>query len=92
MKVLRYEVPVDDHWHTIDLPTDPLHVAAREPWKVEIWALDLEDGITRPRTFRVFGTGHAIPASNARRIAYVGTALVPPAGDLVWHLFEDTLL
>jgi hypothetical protein len=38
---------------------------------------------TVDRSFRVYGTGHAIPDD----ATYVGTALVS-SGILVWHLYE----
>lgn len=78
----RYEIPVDDAWHTLDLPDAILHVAARRADTVELWALT--GAPTRPRTFRVYGTGETIP--DAGRLAHRGTALAPHG--LVWHLME----
>jgi len=79
----RYEVPVDGAWHDLELGGDVLHVAARRPETVELWALA---GLYPPRrrSFRAFGTGHDIPA--AGQLAHRGTALAP--GGLVWHLME----
>lgn len=80
--VYRYEVPVDAQWHTVELSGPVLHVAARDPRRVELWAVH---GVRppQPRTFRVFGTGE--PLDDRARV-HVGTALA--AGGLVWHLWE----
>ena len=87
-RVLRYEVPVDDQWHEINLPEKGqlLHVAvARSPSVMEFWTIQDEEDTTVPRHFRVFGTGQPIDG------AYCGTAVVLLTGEytpLVWHLFE----
>jgi hypothetical protein len=79
--VWRFEVPVDDRWHTLPLTGPVLHVAARHPVVVELWAV-LVDQPPTPRQFRVFGTGQQLTADAA---TYVGTAVTPR---LVWHLWE----
>jgi hypothetical protein len=81
-QIFRYEVPVDDRWHEHRLSGAVLHVAARRVDLVEFWALRTDDQFVGTRRFRVFGTGHPLPAG----LAYVGTALVGP---LVWHLMEQ---
>lgn len=81
--IYRYEVPVDDRWHSLPLSGDLLHVAARQSDTVEVWAFS--DGSATPtRTFRVFGTGQRLPVDDP--IDYRGTALAP--NGLVWHLME----
>jgi hypothetical protein len=82
-RVLRYEIPVDGDWHTIDIPRTVLHVAARNINTVELWALDI-GGPSIARTFSVFGTGWEVP----EHAVHIGTAVVPD-GTLSWHLFED---
>jgi hypothetical protein len=82
-RVLRYEVPVDDVWHPLDLPGPIMHVAARREGVIDVWASDIGPGARR--VFCVFGTGHDIPD----HAAYVGTA-VTPSGQFVWHLTEAT--
>lgn len=78
--IWRHSVPIDDEWHEYPLTGDVLHVASRQPGAVDFWALN--GGVpAATRRFRVFGTGHPIPAD----AAYVGTA---PAGPFVWHLME----
>ena len=83
-RVLRHEVPVDDEWHGIALSGPILHIATRDPRKVEIWSLHNPDEQERVRVLRVFGTGHALSSDTA---AHVGST-VTPDGMLVWHLFE----
>lgn len=80
-RVLRYEVPVDDAWHDLNLHGEILHVDARRPDAVELWAL--EDDALATRQFKVFATGEPLPIGLDLR--HIGTALV---GGLVWHLME----
>lgn len=80
--IFRYEVPVDGLWHTLDLSGAVLHVAARHPGAVEVWALT--GGMPVSREVQVFGTGQPLPDIPLR---HVGTALIP-GGALVWHLME----
>jgi hypothetical protein len=88
-RILRYEVPVDDQWHVIDLPRGPiLYVACRVADVVEFWALDAADGITLTRAFRVFGTGQPLPRAVGR---HIGTAFAA-GGRLVWHLMEHEVM
>jgi hypothetical protein len=81
--VFRYEVPVDDQQHEIELRGPIVHVAARDHRLVEFWAIagDHEPAV---RTFQVFGTGGPLPHS----ATYIGTTLAGSQGQLVWHLFE----
>jgi len=86
--VWRYEVPVDDQWHEVQLGglgSQPQHVASRRSGIVEFWITQYEGAPTSARYFRVFGTGHQLEPG----IQYVGTAL---DGLLVWHLFEKNRL
>ena len=81
--VYRYEIPVDDRWHPLQLSGRILHVACRNTHAVEVWALHTsQPRITR--SFRVYGTGQPLPPG----VDYTGTALAP-SGQLVWHLFES---
>lgn len=91
--ILRYEIPIDDRWHTLDVCGSPLYVACRRDDAVEFWARG-SAGSTAKRAFRVFGTGQEIPAE----AHYRGTAFSPfkelgpfsmPAGKFVWHLLES---
>jgi hypothetical protein len=94
-RIIRFEVPVDDQWHTVVLPAgaDILHVACRradtvEFW-VEQWLPEKADG-TRERRFRVHGTGHQYDPTACIYVGtaiYRGTGLMPGAW-LVWHLLE----
>lgn len=78
----RYEVPVDDRWHPVQLSGNVLHVDCRNAHVVELWALHT-DGPGDTRSFRVYGTGQPIPPD----LRHIGTALAP-GGKLVWHLME----
>ncbi len=82
MRVLRYEVPVDDRVHGHRLTGKVLHVASREPQLVEFWALaDIRAPVVR--FFRVYATGQPIPTA----VDYVGTCFDGSGRALVWHLF-----
>lgn len=80
--IFRYEVPVDGLWHTLQLFGDVLHVAARHPGAVEVWALT--GGLPRTRELQVFGTGQPLPEYPLK---HIGSAVVA-GGALVWHLME----
>jgi hypothetical protein len=86
--VWRFEVPVDDDAHVLELPTHfgvhpPLHVAARDARFVEFWIEAIEDyGTLSRHVLQVFGTGHDLPENAEWR----GTAVAPYG--LVWHLYQ----
>jgi hypothetical protein len=80
--IYRYEVPVDDQWHAMQLSGPILHIDCRNPRVVELWALN-SGGPTVTRGFRVFGTGQPLPDN----VGHIGTAIAP-GGQLVWHLME----
>lgn len=85
--IYRYEIPIDDRWHEVDMTGDIVHVAARELEVVEVWAF-AGDHPPVIRDLRVFGTGHPIPTGyNGGAVGHVGTALVRNSG-LVWHLLQ----
>lgn len=85
ISIFRYEIPVDDREHTVRLRGRILHVAARRPDVVEIWAEHEHNTFAeQPRRFRVYGTGHPDVQGE-----HVGTALAAD-GQLVWHLRELT--
>jgi hypothetical protein len=87
-RMFRYVVPVNDRPNVFDLSHSPVAVAAvggaGSPL-VEFWAEHAEDTPATRRAFRVFGTGHPLPAG-AR---WVGTCARTEDG-LVWHLYEIT--
>lgn len=53
-----------------------------------LWARVAPDAEMVPRTFAVFGTGHAIDSDAFKSLAYVGTAQLH-GGALVLHVFEE---
>lgn len=85
-RILRWDVPVDDAWHVVPLSGAVVHVAARRPDVVELWAVDSGAEWREPRRFRVFGTGWPIPDDVQFRV--VGAAAAA-GGSLVWHLIEQ---
>lgn len=80
--IYRYEVPIDDQWHDLELYGHILHVACRQADRLELWARFGWDKPEKVR-LRVFGTGHEIPVASV----YRGTAL-SPGGTFVWHLHQ----
>lgn len=82
IRILRYEVPVDDEWHTVAIAGEVVHVASRRPDVVEFWAEHRGDFWAADRKFRVYGTGQSHVEGR-----HVGTALVD-GQPLVWHLRE----
>jgi hypothetical protein len=81
----RYEIPVDDRWHYLNLPRGLQHVACRRTTTVEIWAYAASPGDAPSwRQFRVYGTGQPMPIASV----HIATAICP-GGDLVWHLVEN---
>jgi len=83
-RILRWEIPVDDQWHELELGPDGIaHVAARSADAVEVWAVHDPRLVKVRRRFTVVGTGHPVPDLTR----HVGTALAPHG--LVWHLLED---
>ena len=80
--IYRYEIPVDDRWHPLQLSGRIVHVDCRNMHVVEVWALHT-DGPVVTRHFRAYGTGHPLPPD----VQHVGTAIAP-GGQLVWHLIE----
>lgn len=90
--MFRYEIPVDDREHEIELQSDPLHVEGKivEGWAsnehfIEFWAEGSMEDTGIMRTFMAVGTGHPVPNNAVWR----GTTSRMP-GDLVWHLYELT--
>lgn len=91
----RYEIPVDDQWHTLRLAGPIVHVDCRDIRTVEIWAW-AGGPAPRDRVFRVYGTGHPVKVGEGESASHVGTALSPTGlgpfsqayGQAVWHLIE----
>jgi hypothetical protein len=84
--MFRYEVPIDDEAHKFRLRGNPVAVAmATSGRAVEFWAEHDTSQSECDQAFRVYGTGHPLPAD----AEWVGTCPRTPDG-LVWHLFEVT--
>jgi hypothetical protein len=83
-RILRFEVPVDDRWHLLQVPVGAiLHVDCRISSLVEFWIRENEHRADEVRAFRAYGTGQPAPVS----ATFEGTALAP-GGRLVWHLMS----
>lgn len=93
-RVLRYEIPVDDHPYAIPQG----RVLMAHPWResqvvpagrVELWVEVIvpddfpSSGPAQDRLVQVFGTGH--PLTDAGR--WLASCL---DGPLVWHVYEVT--
>ncbi|WP_093803971.1 hypothetical protein [Streptomyces sp. Wb2n-11] len=81
----RFEIPIDDRPHLIDLIGSILHAACRRHGVVDVWAYARPERMEpMHRTFQVVGTGQSIPAG----ASHVATAITP-YGTLVWHILES---
>jgi len=85
MKIYRYEVPVDDQWHTIELSGRVLSTGCRKPGVVEFWAISGENP-PYERSFRVVGTGQEIPVGLMSWDHHGSVCDVNPG--LIWHLIS----
>lgn len=102
-RVVRYAIPITGTATTItaDPAASVVHLASRDPGVLDVWLTETRrtspDAPAEPagrRTFLVLPTGAWAPPGHT----YEGTALSPdltihggpPAGTLVWHLFERT--
>lgn len=84
-RILRYEVPVNDQWHTLTLAGPIVHIATRRHDVVEVWATT--DGYgEQDHDLLVIGTGQPYDFENGN-VCHIGTAIVP-GGELVWHLMQ----
>lgn len=84
LRVLKWDVSVDDRSHPIGVGR-VLHVAIQyHPDQVQVWTLEDEMTLRSERHVQVFATGQPLPGSTT---AHVGTAIAA-GGALVWHVFE----
>lgn len=104
VRVLRYEVPIDDDQHRLELTGPVLSVDQRQNDRLDVWALEGQYELPNVMQVQVFGTGHDVPTG----YQYLGSALSPAQavevpvalgeirqhvhhferGRLVWHLFQ----
>lgn len=78
--IFRYEIPVDDQWHTFLLAESPLAFGCRHETVVEFWAQPARLGGVS-RTFKVVGTGQPIDEGT-----WYHATVVSPSGRFVWHV------
>ena len=72
----------------VDMPRGAvLLFAAMQEDRLCLWALVDTDAPTKPRSFRIAGTGHPIRDEDAPR--WVGTVMLHGA-NLIFHVFEVT--
>lgn len=70
----------------IDMPAGAkVLTAAVQGYDVCLWAEVNPESPSRPRRFRMFGTGHPMPSEPG---LYVGTAILS-GGSLVLHVYEQ---
>lgn len=77
--IWKYAIPLGSEM-TLALPGRIIHVGIQDGWPM-LWVELLRGEAGRDRTFRVFGTGHDIPAGWEHR----GTVMDAP---FVWHVYE----
>lgn len=83
--VWKYDVPVDDQVHVVDMPPGfVIGVACQRPNCVTFWAEVDSDAPVASRSFVVIGTGHIVPDESI----HLGIAF---DGPFVWHLYEVDL-
>ena len=84
MRMLRWELPVDDRWHKFPISVPPRHAETiNGGHAVEFWAEDKQHSDRTHLKLRVFGTGHNIPDD---MVHYACTAARAGNG-LVWHIY-----
>lgn len=81
MRVLKWNVPVDDKDHPIGAGPVVLVACQDGPEVVQVWTVEDEGPCDRRRA-RVYGTGQAVPPDDL----HIGST-VAARGALVWHVF-----
>ena len=87
MKVLKWDVPVDDHDHLIG-GGKVVHVACqRRPEVVQVWTEETDESLLNVgRRARVYGTGQEIQEGDK----HLGS-VVTHSGNLVWHVYGKVI-
>ena len=89
LKIYKYPVPVDDQWHDLALTGMITHIGP-DPFRndvIYVWAIHSDSAQSEgSRRFRVFGTGHELPA-NTRPENVLGSVQTRD-GQFVWHLVD----
>jgi len=78
-----WKYPMTEFTKTFTMPyyAKPVHFGMQGNLPTLWCEVDLRFRVEDERTFRIFGTGHAIPP----KAEYVGTV---QSGTFVWHLYE----
>lgn len=85
VKVLRWEVPVDDQWHNVGSGPIAMIASRDDPGAlVEVWTIQPTHEHA-DRLVRAFGTGQPVPPDTI----YLGSTLAGPGRALAWHVFEQ---
>lgn len=85
MRVLKWNVPVDDKMHGIGEGKIALVDSLYGPEAVQVWTVEPGSGVqANPRQAVVIGTGQEAP-DDWEHIGSVATA----GGALVWHVFAE---
>lgn len=86
MRIYKYPLQITDK-QEIELPvTATVFSVQAHNNDLFFWAGVNINEKTKPRVFRVIGTGHDIP--DAKFLHYLGTVQTH-GGSLVWHVFES---
>lgn len=84
-KVWKYNIPVNDSEHVIDMPYGArfVHAECQKSHVVSLWfEVDSEIAFKQARIFTIYGTGHPIP-DTFEHIATVKD------GMFMWHVYEE---
>ena len=86
MKILKFDIPIDDQWHTIGVGTGVVHTGHQREGFVTVWFVQHDPERQNIETYRVYGTGQDIElyVGFTTYPKYVATVQAP--GGLVWHL------
>ncbi len=88
-QVWKFEVPIGDEWHELQIPHGAYFLFAGQqdnPRHVCFWLDVITDAPKVPRRFRVYGTGHDVGVA-----AFYRGSVQDRSHGLVWHLFQETV-
>jgi hypothetical protein len=90
-EIHKYEVPVDDAWHNIELSGKIVHVDSLEYGKIHFWAYHTSGPDQGVRRFKAFRTGEELPADVNPVYGHIHGSAKMTRSDgqiLIFHLVE----